>query len=49
MKKRIYYLLAKVFYYIKEGNNVAFEYFWNKAKEIAEAEYTKKVMDFYEG
>ena len=49
MKKKIYYLLSKVFYHIKEGNNVAFEYFFNKAEAIAEAEYTKEIMDFYEG
>ena len=49
MKKRLYYLLANVFYHIAEGNNAVFEYFWCKAEAIAEAEYSKEVMDFYEG
>ena len=49
MKKRLYYLLANVFYHITEGNNPIFEYFWYKAEAIAEAEYSKEVTDFYEG
>lgn len=49
MKKRLYYLLAKVFYPIAEGNNAMFEYFWRKAEAIAEEEYSKEVTDFYEG
>lgn len=49
MKKRLYYLLANMFYHIAEGNNVAFEYFHYKAEAIAEAEYNKAVTDFYEG
>ena len=38
MKKRLYYLLANVFYHIAEGNNAAFEYFHWKAESIAEEE-----------
>ena len=49
MRKRLYYLLAKVFYPIAEGNNAIFEYFWYKAEAIAEEEYNKEVTDFYEG
>lgn len=49
MRKRLYYLLTKVFYPIAEGNNAIFEYFFNKAEAIAEAEYSKEVTDFYEG
>lgn len=49
MRKRLYYLLTKVFYPIAEGNNAIFEYFFNKAEAIAEAEYNKEVTDFYEG
>ena len=49
MRKRLYYLLAKVFYPIAKGNNAVFEYFYNKAEAIAEAEYNKLVTDFYEG
>ena len=46
MKKRLYYLLANVFYYLRLRS--AFEYFWNKAEAIAEAEYEQDVIDFYE-
>ena len=46
MKKRLYYLLANVFYYLRL--NGACEYFWNKAEAIAEAEYEQDVIDFYE-
>ena len=49
MRKRLYYLLAKVFYPIAEGNNTIFECFFNKAEAIAEEEYNKEVTDFYEG
>ena len=49
MKKRIYYIIAYVFYCINNGNNIIFEYFYNKAEAIAEAEYNKLVTDFYEG
>ena len=49
MRKRLYYLLAKVFYPIAEGSNAIFEYFWCKAEAIAEEEYNKEVTDFYEG
>ena len=49
MKKRLYYLLANVFYHIAEGNNAIFEYFHWKAESIAEEEYSKKVTNFYEG
>ena len=45
MKKRLYYLLSNVFYNV---NNSVSEYFWNKADEIAEAEYEQDVVDFYE-
>ena len=46
MKKRLYYLLANVFYYIRL--NGACSYFWNKADAIDEAEYEQDVIDFYE-
>ena len=49
MKKRLYYIIANVFYHIAEGNNAIFEYFWCKAEAIAEEEYSKEVTDFYEG
>lgn len=47
MKKRIFYILGDVFYHLRLRN--ACSYFFDKADEIAEAEYTKEVMDFYEG
>ena len=47
MKKRLYYLLSGICYHIRLRN--AFEYFWCKAEAIAEAEYNKEVIDFYEG
>lgn len=46
MKKRIYYTIASVCYYLRLHN--ACEYFWNKADAIAEAEYEQDVIDFYE-
>ena len=49
MRKSIYYLLAKIFYIIAKPGNMAFEYFLYKAEAIAEAEYNRDVMKFYEG
>ena len=46
MRKRLYYLLAKVFQHIRL--NSACEYFFEKADAIAEAEYEQDVIDFYE-
>ena len=46
MKKRIYYLIAHIFYIIR-WNSVS-DYFWDKAEAIAEAEYDQIVKDFYE-
>lgn len=48
MRQKLYYLLANVFYNIAEGDNIMFEYCWNKAEAIAEEEYNKQVTDFYE-
>ena len=48
MRKRLYKKKKKVFYPIAEGSNAIFEYFFNKAEAIAEAEYSKEVTDFYE-
>ena len=45
MKKRLYYLLADIFYNI---NSSLFEYFHFKAEAIAEEEFNKDVIDFYE-
>ena len=47
MKKRFYYILGDIFYHIRLRS--ACEYCFFKADEIAKAEYTKEVMDFYEG
>lgn len=46
MRKRLYYILGDIFYHIRL--NSACEYFFNKADEIAEAEYEQDVIDFYE-
>ena len=46
MKKRLYYIIGNIFYYVKLYN--AFEYFWCKAEAIAEVEYNQDVIDFYE-
>ena len=46
MKKRFYYVIASVFYYLRL--NSACAYFFNKADAIAEAEYEQDVIDFYE-
>lgn len=46
MKKRIYYILGDIFYHLRLRS--AYEYFWDKADAIAEAEYTQDVIDFYE-
>ena len=45
MRKRLYYLLANVFYNV---NNSLFEYFHFKAEAIVEKEYNKLIEDFYE-
>ena len=46
MKRRIYNILGNICYHIRL--NGACSYFFDKADEIAEAEYTKDVIDFYE-
>ena len=46
MKKRFYYAMASVFYYLRW--NGACAYFFSKADAIAEAEYEQDVIDFYE-
>ena len=47
MKKRLYYILGNIFYYLRL--NGACSYFFYKADAIAEEEYNKDVIDFYEG
>ena len=45
MRKRLYYLLANVFYNISDS---LFEYFHFKTEAIIEKEYNKLIEDFYE-
>lgn len=46
MKRRIYRTLGDIFYHLKL--NGACSYFFDKADAIAEEEYNKDVIDFYE-
>ena len=46
MQKRIFYILGNIFYYLKWNRPCA--YFLDKADAIAEEEYNKLVVDFYE-
>ena len=46
MKRKIYSILGNICYHIRL--NGACSYFFDKADEIAEAEYTEDVIDFYE-